>query len=201
MVRRALDLIVAVVGLIVLGPLMLLVALAIKIESRGPAFYNRHMVGHRGRPFDLFGFRTMTVGSEAQVLTERLTRVGRLVRNISLDHLPQLLNLLHGDVSIIGPRAMEIDVVDLSDPVWRRYVSVRPGLMSYAVLQLGRRWTPARATQPTLNQELELVYLEKRSAVFDIALALQGLRALVASGGNVKARGETDSDAGVRLNR
>ena len=201
MLRRTLDLIVAVVGLIVLGPLMALVALAIRIDSEGSAFYNRHVIGRDGRPFHLYGFRTMSARADTHSPAERLTRVGRVVRDISLDHLPQLINLLKGDVSIVGPRAMEVDVVDLREPVWQRYVSVRPGLISYAVLKLGRRWTPTRAADPSLNQELELDYLEKRSAAFDVALALQALWGLVASGGNIKARGKPDPDTRLHLKR
>ncbi len=201
MVRRTIDLMVAVLGLIVLGPIMAVLALAIRVDSRGPAFYNRHVIGKGGRPFYLYGFRTLSVLSEALAPADRLTRVGRAVRDVSLDHLPQLFNLLKGDVSIVGPRAMEVDVVDLRDPVWQRYVSVRPGLLNYAVLKLGRQWTPLRVTHPALNQVLELDYLEKRSAAFDTGLALRWLRALVSSAGNVKARGETDSDVKTGLSR
>ena len=201
MLRRAIDLVVAVLALIALGPILVVVALAIKLSSRGPVFYSRHVIGRGGRPFHLHGFRTMTNGTEFRPPADRLTPVGRVIRDVSLDHVPQLLNLLKGDISIVGPRAMEVDVVDLSEPVWQRYVSVRPGLLSYAVLKLGRHWTPSRATHPALNQELELEYLDRRSATFDARLALQGLGAFVASGGNVKARGRADDDISGRLGR
>jgi len=128
---------------------------------------------------------------------ERLTRIGRFIQNYSLDHLPQLFNILKGDLTVVGPRPMEIEVVNMQDPIWQRYFEVKPGLVNYAVLRLGRTWTPSRATAPALNQELELEYIEKRSSLFDLHLLWKTLRALIASRGNIKARGEPDGKKGL----
>jgi lipopolysaccharide/colanic/teichoic acid biosynthesis glycosyltransferase len=122
----------------------------------------------------------------------RLTRVGRFIRNYSLDHLPTLLNLLKGDVSIIGPRPMEPEVVDLKDPTWQRYFQVKPGLFNYAVLKLGRTYGPSRSSNLGLKRELELEYIQRRSLASDLILFFRFVKAHVVSKGNIKARGKPD---------
>lgn len=199
MFRRMIDVTLAFLGLMLLWPVMLLVAVLIKLDSKGSVLFNRGVIGKGGRPFELLGFRTMLIGSAHQDPETRLTRAGAFVRNISLDHPPQLINLLKGDLSMVGPRAMEREWVDLTDPVWRRYVSVTPGLFNDAVLKLGREWSASRQTHPTLNQALELEYLQKRSPGYDLALTLTCLWGLLASGGNVKARGQPDPDVATEF--
>ena len=117
------------------------------------------------------------------------TRVGRFIRNYSLDHLPSLLNVLKGDIGIIGPRPMEPEFVDMQDPRWQRYFQVRSGLLNYAVLKLGKTFGPSRANNLALKQELELEYIEKRSLAFDCQLLLEVIWAHIASKGNIKMRG------------
>lgn len=172
-------------------PVILVIALLIKLESHGPVFYTPTMVGWKGKLFSLFRFRTMYTSDERE---QRFTRVGRFIRNYSLDHLPQLFNLLKGDITLIGPRPMEVSAVDLQDPIWQQYTHAKPGLINYAVYKLGKEWTPSRSTNPELNQELELQYLKQRSIVADAKLFLQSLRKFMASKGNIKARGETEPD-------
>ena len=135
-------------------------------------------------------------------MSERgLTRVGKFLRNYSLDHFPMLINLLKGDLTLIGPRPMEIYVVDSSDPIWHKYFQVKPGIFNYAVLKLGKAWTPSRAINPALNQELELEYQDKRSLKSDLQLFLDTLRALIASRGNIKARSEPDVDVKDKIRK
>jgi lipopolysaccharide/colanic/teichoic acid biosynthesis glycosyltransferase len=152
------------------------------------------MVGQNGKVFSLFRFRTMSAHQPERNTESKLTRVGRFLRDYSLDHLPMLINLLKGDLTIIGPRPMEIEVVDLKDPLWQRYFLVKPGLFNYAILKLGKLWTSSRVGHQRLNQELELEYREKQSAAADLQLVMQFLRALMASHGNIKARGVPDPD-------
>jgi lipopolysaccharide/colanic/teichoic acid biosynthesis glycosyltransferase len=123
---------------------------------------------------------------------ERLTRIGRLIRNCSLDHLPTLVNVLKGDISVVGPRPMEPEFVDLQDPTWQRYFEIKPGFFNYAVLKLGRIFGPSGASNLPLKQELELEYIQKQSLVFDLQLLSKFVWAHVVSGGNVKARGKPD---------
>lgn len=187
--RRIVDIFFAALLLTLLCPLFLLVSALIVIDSPGPVFYRQTMVGWKGNGFSLFRFRTMHIHPHAEC---RLTRVGRFLRNYSLDHLPQLFNLLRGDLTIVGPRPMEASVVDLQDPTWQQYVQAKPGLVNYAIYKLGKEWTPSRATRPELSQELELAYLNQRTIASDANLFLQSLWKLIVSRGNIKARGEPD---------
>ena len=184
--RRVIDLLVGVFCLTLLAPLLLIIAILINIDSSGPILYVPQMVGQDGKVFSLFRFPTMSDG--------QLTRVGKFIRNYSLDHLPILINLLKGDLTLIGPRPMETHIVDFSDPIWQKYFQVNPGLFNYAVLKLGKTWTPSRTINPELNQELELEYLDKRSLKSDLKLFIDSLYAFIASKGTIKARGEPDVD-------
>ena len=189
--RRMIDILFAVLSLVVMLPLLLLIALLLRVDSYGPVFYRPKMVGWNGEVFSLFRFRTMHTDVGAK---QRFTRVGHLIRNYSLDHLPQLFNLLKGDLTLIGPRPMEVDIVDLQDPLWQQYVSSKPGLINYAIYKLGKEWTRSRSSRPELNQELELEYLKQRSISSDAKLFVQSLWKLAASKGNIKERGETEPD-------
>jgi lipopolysaccharide/colanic/teichoic acid biosynthesis glycosyltransferase len=191
--RRGIDLTVAIFWLTLLSPILLLIAALIRIDSLGPIFYASQMIGYHGKAFTLVRFRTMSA--------QQRTRVGKFLRNYSLDHLPMLINLLKGDLTLVGPRPMEVNIVDLQDPDWQRYFQVRPGLFNYAVLKLGKSWTSARIRYPALNQELEFEYFEKRSLRLDLQLFLRSLRALVISKGNIKARGKPAPDIQDRLRK
>jgi lipopolysaccharide/colanic/teichoic acid biosynthesis glycosyltransferase len=155
------------------------------------------MVGQHGKEFTLFRFRTMSMDELKG--EQRLTRMGSFIRNYSLDHLPMLINLLLGDLTLVGPRPMESEVVDFRDKVWQQYVMVKPGLINYAVLKLGKRWTPSRNSHPALNQELELEYLKKRSTIYDLQLIVKFVWGLIRSKWNVKARGSTDPELERRM--
>ena len=193
--RRVIDIVFSIVWLSITAPLMTLIALLIRIESPGPILYTSHMVGQNGRVFSLLRFRTLSTVMTDSGIQQRLTRAGALIRNTSLDHLPMLVNLLHGDLTLVGPRPMEIQVVELTDPMWQQYFQVRPGVVNYAVLKLGKSWTPSRLSNPNLNQVLELDYYQKRSSMLDLQLFIQWLVAYITSRGNVKARGIPDPEA------
>lgn len=189
--RRSIDVLFACLWLALLMPLLVFIAVLIRIDSTGPVFYRQRMVGWKGKIFSLFRFRTMYADGNNE---SRFTRVGRLIRTVSLDHLPQLFNLLHGDLTLVGPRPMEVSVVDLRDPTWQQYVQSKPGLINYAIYKLGKQWTPSRSTHPELNQELELQYQKQRSIGSDAKLLLQFLCKLLTSKGNIKEWGDIDPD-------
>lgn len=191
MLRRSIDILFALLWLNVVLPFLLLIAVLIRIDSPGPVLYRQRMVGWKGKVFPLFRFRTMHIDPDTE---QRFTRVGRFLRNYSLDHLPQLFNLLRGELTIIGPRPMEVDAVNLQEPAWQQYVQGKPGLINCAIFKLGKEWTPSRSTRPELNQELELQYQKQRSIASDAKLFLQALWKFMASRGNIKARGDTDPD-------
>ena len=192
--KRVIDVVFAIVCLLITTPLIILIAMLIRLESKGAVFYSPTMVGHNGKLFSLYRFRTISPSTQDHESDQRLTRVGALLRNYSFDHLPILINVLKGDLSIIGPRPMELDVVDYSDPIWQKYFQVKPGLFNYAVLKLGKSWTPSRISDPSLNQNLEFEYRQKQASILDLQLIIQFLRAYVASRGNIKARGTPDPE-------
>ena len=134
--KRLGDLLVATPLLIITAPLLAIIAVAIKLDSRGPILYRRRCIGQFGRLFDVLRFRTMVESSIHCSVDDRLTPVGRFIRNYSLDELPILFNVLRGEMSIIGPRPTEPRFVDLADPAWQQILSVRPGVISYAILGL-----------------------------------------------------------------
>lgn len=148
MIQRVIDIVFATAWLFITLPVMTFVTMRVKLESPGPVVYSSQMVGEKGKVFSLFRFRTMTSVPDANGET-RLTRIGSLIRNYSLDHLPMLINVFKGDLTIVGPRPMETQVVDLADPTWRQYFQAKPGLFNYAALKLGKLWTPSRVSDPT----------------------------------------------------
>ena len=191
MMKRLVDIVFAICWIILTTPVMILIALLIRLELSGPVLYSTVMVGKNGKTFSLLRFRTMRHGSSPDS-PKNLTRVGNFIRNYSLDHLPMWINLLKGDLTIVGPRPMEPYLVDRTDPIWEQYFLGKPGLINYAILKLGKLWTLTRTSHPALNQKLELEYRKKQSVAQDFRLLLQALQAYVVSKGNVKARGEPD---------
>jgi lipopolysaccharide/colanic/teichoic acid biosynthesis glycosyltransferase len=134
MAKRALDLLISVWGLLLLSPLLLLLALWIKLDSRGPILYRGQRVGKDGRPFIMYKFRTMVLGAERRgpAVTykddPRITSAGRFLRQTKLDELPQLLNVLRGEMSLVGPRPEDPKYVALYTPEQRLVLSVKPGI-------------------------------------------------------------------------
>jgi len=135
---RLFDLIFSVIGLIILSPLFLLVMLWIVIDSRGPVFYRQVRVGRNGIDFRLFKFRSMRVNADkAGLLTvggrdNRITNAGYYLRKFKIDELPQLLNVLKGEMSLVGPRPEVRKYVDLYTPVQQKVLQVRPGITDMA---------------------------------------------------------------------
>jgi lipopolysaccharide/colanic/teichoic acid biosynthesis glycosyltransferase len=144
-VKRMLDVVLASAGLLLAAPIILLFALLIRMDSPGPVFFRQRRVGWRGRHFILIKFRTMADGAERQRdqllhLNEadgpvfkikhdpRVTRVGRWLRRCSLDELPQLIHVLRGEMSLVGPRPLFYEEVDLSDDRQRKRLRVKPGI-------------------------------------------------------------------------
>jgi lipopolysaccharide/colanic/teichoic acid biosynthesis glycosyltransferase len=186
--NRAADVLLAGTALAVSSPLLGLAALAIKLEDGGPVLYRQTRVGQDGSDFELLKLRTMVVGAErlgagyaVDVGDPRITRVGGLLRRLSLDELPQLWNVVRGDMSIIGPRPTLRYQVDQYDERQRRRLDVRPGITGWA--QIHGRATLAWADRI----ELDLWYVEHRSPAVDLQILLRTPRALF--GGTYK--GET----------
>jgi lipopolysaccharide/colanic/teichoic acid biosynthesis glycosyltransferase len=139
--KRLVDCVLAAVGLVFLLPLLVLVGVLIKLDSPGPVFFRQRRVGRDGKPFDIFKFRTMIqgahkMGSRLTVKRDpRVTRLGRLLRWAKIDELPQLFNVLRGDMSLIGPRPEDPHFVKFYSPAQRRVLLVRPGLVGPSQIQ------------------------------------------------------------------
>jgi lipopolysaccharide/colanic/teichoic acid biosynthesis glycosyltransferase len=136
-VKRCLDAIIAAIALVIAGPVILVAALAVKLSSRGPAFYRAKRAGRDGLPFTMFKLRTMRVGTDAadRKITadddDRVTRVGSILRKFKIDELQQLFNVLRGDMAIVGPRPEDWDIVQqYYTAQQRRALAVRPGIAS-----------------------------------------------------------------------
>ena len=164
---RAFDIACSLVGLIITAPVLLLVAVWVKLESRGPVFYLGTRVGLRGRPFRIFKFRSMIVdaekvgGSTAPEDDPRITRTGKLMRKYKLDELPQLLNVLRGDMSFVGPRPQVQWLVDLYTNEERELLSVRPGITDYASVVFRNQSELLRGSTDPDKDYLEKVEPEK----------------------------------------
>jgi len=136
--KRVFDLAVAGAGLVILSPLLLLVAAAVKLGDGGPVFYRQARVGRGGRPFQMLKFRTMRVNADRDGLAitaagdARITTVGRFLRKAKLDELPQFWNVLRNDMSIVGPRPEVPRYVDLYTPEQRRVLDLKPGITDEA---------------------------------------------------------------------
>ena len=136
MLKRMTDIVGASAALVVLSPLLILAAILIKIDSPGPVFYVAKRCGRNRQPFDFYKFRTMSTDADqrgSRMLTvagdSRVTRVGKYLRALKIDELPQLLNVLKGDMSLVGPRPEVFDVVDqYYQDQWDEVLSVRPGI-------------------------------------------------------------------------
>jgi lipopolysaccharide/colanic/teichoic acid biosynthesis glycosyltransferase len=181
---RALDLLVASLALAVAAPLLALAAILIKLESRGPVFYRQRRVGRHGEPFELWKLRTMVPGAETMgagiYVVEgdpRITRTGRLLRRLSLDELPNLVNVLRGEMAIVGPRPTVQEQVDRYAERQRRRLEVRPGITGWAQIN-------GRASLPWPERiELDVWYVENRSLRLDVRILARTARMLATGHG------------------
>ena len=181
---RALDVALSAALLLIASPLLALAAIVIRLESRGPVFYRQLRVGRAGEPFQLWKLRTMVPGAESigaglYVLEgdPRITRTGRLLRRFSLDELPNLVNVLRGDMAIVGPRPTVQEQVDRYTDRQRRRLEVKPGITGWAQVN-GRTalsW-PERI-------ELDVWYVEHRSIRLDIRILTKTARMLATGHG------------------
>jgi lipopolysaccharide/colanic/teichoic acid biosynthesis glycosyltransferase len=179
-VRRAFDVAGAALGLVVTGPVLAVAAIAIKLEDRGPVLYRQKRVGKDGVQFELLKLRTMVVGAErlgaGWAVNEgdpRITRVGRVVRRLSIDELPQLWNVLRGDMALIGPRPTLAYQVEQYTPRQRRRLEVKPGLTGWAQVH-------GRARLPWSERiELDVWYVDHRSPLVDLKIVLKTPLALM----------------------
>lgn len=178
-VKRIFDLICSFLALIILSPIFLVVSIVLLCQGDGSVFFRQERIGYKGRPFNILKFRTMRVDSEsngeprlATVNDERLTKVGKFLREHHLDELPQLLNVLLGDMSFVGPRPERryfIEKIRQENPNYDYLYMIRPGLTSMATLHNGYTDTMEKMLK---RLDMDLEYLQKRSLWLDMKLIL-----------------------------
>ena len=159
---RLFDIFFSALGLIILFPFFIVFYLLIRIDSKGGAFYIQERIGKNGKPFGLYKFRSMRVGSDAEGLLtvgerdNRITRIGYVLRKTKIDELPQLLNVLKGDMSLVGPRPEVRKYTDMYTEEQRKVLCVRPGITDYASIEyVNENELLSKADDP------ERMYIEK----------------------------------------
>lgn len=193
--KRFFDFIVSFLGIIILSPLLLLLALLIKIDSRGQVFYRGIRIGKGGKPFRIFKFRTMVPGAEklggpsTSADDPRLTKIGKILRKYKIDELPQLINVLKGEMSFVGPRPEVPSEVETYDGETKKIIlSIKPGMTDLATLAdiheeeiLRGAADPHRAYRQLIKpQKLKLAveYVKKHSFLLDLKIILKTLKSV-----------------------
>lgn len=176
-IKRLFDFICSLIALIILSPVFLVVYLALLFQGEGSVFFKQERIGYKGKPFNIIKFRTMRVDSEsngkprlAKVGDERLTKIGKFLREHHLDELPQLFNVFKGDMSFVGPRPERryfIEKIRELNPNYDYIYLMRPGLTSMATLHNGYTDTMEKML---VRLDMDLEYLQKRSLWLDIKL-------------------------------
>lgn len=190
--KRAMDVVASAAALVALAPVVAVLALAVKLDSPGPVLFRQERVGRGRRPFTILKFRTMRTGTTGPLVTAardaRVTRLGRILRRTKLDELPQLWNVLKGDMSLVGPRPEVERYVSLYPEAYERILKVRPGLTDFAALEYRDEELRLQASSDpeatyaavVLPAKIALYhrYLDEMSAATDLALVLRTLAAL-----------------------
>jgi len=181
---RVLDIMLAGIGLVLATPLLVIAAVAIKLDSRGPVIYRQRRVGKDGQQFEVCKLRTMRIGADpvgvgTPVLEDdpRVTRVGGLLRRFSLDEVPNLVNVLRGELAIVGPRPTLAAQVELYTERQRRRLEVRPGITGWAQVN-GRAGIPWEE-----RIELDVWYVDNRSLALDLRILARTARLLLTGHG------------------
>jgi lipopolysaccharide/colanic/teichoic acid biosynthesis glycosyltransferase len=207
MIKRTFDLIFSLLGVIVLSPLLLVISLWVKLDSRGPVFFRQKRMGLFGKPFPIYKFRSMTADAESKgrqitsAQDPRVTRSGRFLRRTKLDELPQLFNVILGDMSIVGPRPEVPKYAEMFRADYELVLSVRPGITDFATIEFRdeeevlRKFTDPEEgyVKEVLPRKIELYkkYLREQSLPTDLKLIVfTVLRILHAGGGRSRRSNE-----------
>ncbi|MEW6571215.1 MAG: sugar transferase [Nitrospirota bacterium] len=189
--KRLFDIFFSAIGLVILSPLLVTATFLIKLDSTGPVFYRHERIGRNFKPFKVYKFRTMIVGAEKQgpAITVgedgRITKVGKFLRRYKIDEIPQLINVLKGEMSFVGPRPEVRDYVQLFKEDYKKLLTVRPGItdpasLKYAeegkVLSLTANWEEEYRKKILPEKiRLSLHYVENRNMTTDLKLIFQSI--------------------------
>lgn len=191
LLKRLLDVVVAFIGLVLCAPLLLVVASLIKIDSKGPALFRQERVGEKGVNFILLKFRTMFVNAEqesgpvwAQENDRRITRVGRIIRKLRMDEIPQLINVLRGEMSFVGPRPERpffVEKLQKVIPYYTQRLSVKPGITGWAAVN----YQYCASVDDSLEKlEYDLYYIKNRSLFLDLFITLKTINVILTGKGS-----------------
>lgn len=192
-VKRSVDLLSSALGLILISPLLLFIALAIKLDSPGPIFYRGVRIGRYGKPFRIWKFRSMLVGSDSLGGTTgkndpRVTRIGKFLRRYKVDELPQLMNVLTGDMSLVGPRPELDEHTSAYEGEEKLILSVRPGITDYASVEFRNLNELVGSEEPHRvfiekfrpeKNRLRLAYVKQQSLLEDMKILFKTLNCVI----------------------
>lgn len=195
MIKRTFDFLMSMIGILLLSPIFIIISIAIVMDSKGGVFYKQERIGRERKPFKLLKFRSMKTGSDKKGLLtvgsndSRVTKIGLFIRKYKLDELPQLINILLGDMSFVGPRPEVKKYVDLYTKEQLKVLEVRPGLTDYASLayfdenellskSANAEETYIHVVMPA-KLRLNFKYLEKKGFITDIGLILKTIKRII----------------------
>ena len=197
LIKRAFDFILSLAGIIIFSPIFVIIAISIKVDTKGPVFFKQKRAGKNGKPLYIYKFRTMVTNAEELIATfspeqkkeweenyklkddPRITRVGKLLRKTSLDELPQLINILKGEMSIVGPRPVVEEELSWYENDVDTILSVKPGLTGWWAVN-GRSEVPYPK-----RCDLEMYYVRNACLLFDIKILFYTIKAVFSQKGAV----------------
>jgi lipopolysaccharide/colanic/teichoic acid biosynthesis glycosyltransferase len=190
---RSIEFLIAAAGLAVLLPVLAVCAILVRIGSRGPVIFRQQRMGRGGTLFTLYKFRTMVVSDNGPLITaandSRITRIGRVLRKWKLDELPEIYNVLRGDMSFVGPRPEVPQLIDFSDPAWNTILKARPGITDSVTLRLRNEEALLAAAENKESFYRDVVqpfkikgyleYLQAKSLVTDLKILIQTIKVIL----------------------